>query len=309
LAQVFQPSVLSNPSRGDLSVQAITMAARTLTLIVFAGLSLLSMAVASESCSTAMGTCESLDNAAGTHVSLVQKNMKLSMDIKGKRNHVKDAWLGTCPGTSCPPAYAADQPCPSDCASVTGTTGACSGTDDIGKTCSGSFDLSTDTFCPNGCTVTVDASDDTTTTTTTTVTDVEEATEAETFTLGGFTFTTSNSNSYMCSSDIIKEQVASQSCTVACGQGQYKDGVTEAATVTCSSGTISCFVFASFGATGGSCAGDEFYDGDVAYVPEVSGTACQGMSTCTSTPGEASIDGITVDRNDGKLKLLALCED
>jgi len=282
------------------------MAARTLTLIVFAELSLLSMAVASEACSPAMGTCDH-DGAV-----LLQKEVKLSMDSKGKRGHVKDAWLGTCSGTSCPPAYTADQPCPPDCTTVVGTTGTCSGTDDKGKTCSGSFDLSTDTFCPNGCTVTADASDDTTTstiTTTTTVTDVEEANEAETFTLGGLTFTTSNSNSYMCSSDIIKEQVASQSCTVACGQGQYKDGVTEAATVTCSSGTISCFLFASFGATGGSCAGDEFYDGDVAYVPEVSGTACQGMSTCTSTPGAASIDGITVDRNDGKLKLLALCED
>ena len=127
-----------------------------------------------------------------------------------------------------------------------------------------------------------------------------------------YTYTTSNSLAYMCSSN-----VDTTGRLVTCGQAEYPAGENEGvdAVVSCSSGTIECFVFASTGKVGGSCSGDPFMEdpgGEWAYLPESVGTSCQNQASCTITVGDGTLNSVatspsTVGYAKNKFKAVALC--
>jgi hypothetical protein len=153
------------------------MATFNRVFIIIMGFALCSLTAASESCSVETGECDALDQAEDVQLSLLQKGIEHKVnaaqkhhkvvshnglhkrkDVKRNKVHVKVArrhvtWLGTCHGYGCPPAYSADEPCPSECEAYPGTTGDCVGTSEHNKTCPNTFDLSKNKPCPKGCTV------------------------------------------------------------------------------------------------------------------------------------------------------------
>ncbi|CAK9094176.1 Hypothetical protein SCF082_LOCUS44275 [Durusdinium trenchii] len=182
------------------------------------------------------------------------------------------------------------------------TLGSCSGTDDKGKTCPP--DYTADKPCPPGCT-TIPAGS------TTSGANSGATTTATTASSGSYEYTTANALSYMCGSlDTTGREIT-------CGQGEYPAGNNEGtdASISCSSGTIECFVFASVGLVGGSCSGDPFAEdpsGKWAYMPESVASACVGQASCTVVVGDGTLNSEAVSPSTAgytrsKFKALAVC--
>jgi len=124
------------------------------------------------------------------------------------------------------------------------------------------------------------------------------------------TWETANSNAYVCSTSVTSDTV------IACAQNLYENGEETTAELTCDSGVISCFVFASGGKVGGSCGGDHFYeDADGwGYMAAETANDCIGQSSCTLTVGDGEVNGYPVDpeatAGEGKFnfKTVAVCQ-
>jgi hypothetical protein len=85
----------------------------------------------------------------------------------------------------------------------------------------------------------------------------------------------------------------------------------------CPSGTIKCFVYATFGAAGGRCDGDPFRDDPSnmwTYLPEEVANKIIGQSNFTFEVVGESINGVSASpkvkntHESNRLKVLALCE-
>jgi hypothetical protein len=123
--------------------------------------------------------------------------------------------------------------------------------------------------------------------------------------------TANTNNSYMCAAGTAGDY--------ACGQSEYPAGPNEGAvaTIACSTGTISCFEFASMGKVGGSCGGDTFAEdpsGQWAHLPAAVANACVGQQSCTVEAGDGVLNDVAVVWNvtltgDGsaKFKAVARC--
>ncbi|CAE7242175.1 unnamed protein product, partial [Symbiodinium natans] len=180
--------------------------------------------------------------------------------------------------------------------------GSCTGTDDKGKACPP--DYTADKPCPPGCTTVPNSGDDA----------GDDGGGGSTTASPAYTWTTSNTNAYMCDAALD-----TSARVLACGQAEYPAGVNEGseATVSCASGTIECFVFASTGKVGGSCGGDPFLEdpgGEFAHMPESVGTACQGQATCTVTMGDGTLNSATTSPSTvgyslNKFKAVAVCTE
>jgi hypothetical protein len=129
------------------------MAAFKLSLSLTVGFALCSLAASSESCSVATGACDSLDQADGMHVSLLQADIEHKASAESTKSEV--TWVGPCHGGGCPNASTVDHRCPTECQAFYGTAGLCMGRDEDNKTCPETFDLENGEFCPQGCIVTV----------------------------------------------------------------------------------------------------------------------------------------------------------
>jgi len=178
--------------------------------------------------------------------------------------------------------------------------GTCSGTDDQGKVCPPDYDATKP--CPKGCTSTPYSS-----TSSTTSSSVSGAGAGSS---GNYQWTTANSLGYMCSSNLdLTGRI------LACGQAEYPAGQNEGtdASITCSSGLIECFVFASIGAVGGSCSGDPFKEDSTNawdYMPLSVGASCVGQASCSLSVGDGTLNGqatSTAGMVKSKFKAIAVC--
>jgi len=128
-----------------------------------------------------------------------------------------------------------------------------------------------------------------------------------------YSFTTGNTNSYMCKQlgiSVLNENLA---CAQA-DSGEVSNGHN---ILTCNNGgVIKCFAFASLGKTGGSCSGDKFSEdgnvgSDVAYLPADVAQSAIGKSSISFTLTQTTVNGIVSGfPSQGpipKLKVLAMC--
>lgn len=134
---------------------------------------------------------------------------------------------------------------------------------------------------------------------------------------------TENNLSYMCSKKNISVTSGVSNSHLTCAQTEFPltqgGSAGGSTTLTCDSGTIACFVFASYGKVGGSCAGDPFKEdpsGIWTYLPQSVGEAIIGKSEYTLSISEGSVIGGVAMTVDGavaseetplKLKVIAYC--
>ncbi|CAE8595016.1 unnamed protein product [Polarella glacialis] len=209
-------------------------------------------------------------------------------------------------------AGSAASPTPSPTASSSSDSGTCSGTDDKGQSCPPSYDASRP--CPPGCTsVPSSGSSSPTPSPSTTTAAPSPSSPSPSTSSIAFSYTTSNALSYMCASG-----TSTSGRSFACGQGQYPAGLNDGinASISCDTGTIECFLFASMGEVGGRCInGDAFKENpnnEWAYMPASVGTACVGQSSCVVTMGVGTLNSVasspaTAWRESNMFKALALC--
>lgn len=177
--------------------------------------------------------------------------------------------------------------------SGTCTYGTCgSGNDNAGNPCPPDYGNGRPD-CPRGCTaVPATGCGDTGTTTTTTLASTTAATSGGSG--GGYQWTTENTNSYMCPTDL---NTAGR--TFACGQNDYdpQGGAvgTPTASLACDSGTIECFTFASLGSVGGRCSnGDPFLEDpsrNWAFLPAAAAAGCLNAASCDLTMANGQVNG------------------
>ena len=135
-----------------------------------------------------------------------------------------------------------------------------------------------------------------------------------------YSWTTSNKNSYMCSSKGISVTSGTLNNHLICAQDEFPPGSAPTAPynqLVCASGNIECFVFASYGRVGGSCAGDEFKEdpsGIWTHMPVALAEKIIGKSSFKfSIEANNLINGVsaTIPGNNnnsvGKLKVVAYC--
>ena len=137
-----------------------------------------------------------------------------------------------------------------------------------------------------------------------------------------YTWTTSNTGTYMCSTKGVSVTSGVVNANVACGQSDYPTNtvmnVNTNGVIYCPTGTtIQCILYATYGRAGGSCAGDPFSDdpsGAWAYLPEAVATKMIGQNTFTlDTTTDMTINTVPVTSTvvssspAKKLKILVNC--
>lgn len=134
-----------------------------------------------------------------------------------------------------------------------------------------------------------------------------------------FSYTTNNNNNYICPQGTTVNQ-----SSIACAQTNIITDPTatvkntETGLMSCGSGSIKCFLYATVGKAGGSCTGDPFKDDPsgvwgetIAYMPSLIMEQAIGKSTFQFTLTQTEVNGVKgVLSNTSftpKLKVLGLC--